>query len=251
MAAAPSVKEQRVVVDPALSLQLWRATGLAPKALNCPRQVFSADPDSEPSTSAPAVDSFVFRVPQLPASAQCFYNGPIDTLPTYGQNSGLGLARRTSRAVPALPPQPLPPHGVKQSRKPGTGKGAPSASTSAGTWYDPQVPPAAVASPSEPEESDPLGVLLGQCPRRLRTRQRKVLRAELVLFWEERTISLRGLQLQRGASNAVSQDQPLEQQDGGSLGGGSTSSGTSFGAQQFDKNGQPLSPSSPLSEWRG
>ncbi|GFR49615.1 hypothetical protein Agub_g11638, partial [Astrephomene gubernaculifera] len=99
MAAGPSIKEQRVTVDTALSLQLWRATGLAPKALQCPRHVFSSEPDSEPSTSAPPADPFVFRVPQLPLSSQCFYNGPIDTLPSYQQsgNQGLQLSRRPTR----------------------------------------------------------------------------------------------------------------------------------------------------------
>ncbi|KAG2433796.1 hypothetical protein HXX76_008154 [Chlamydomonas incerta] len=74
-----------------------------------------------------------------------------------------------------------------------------------------------------------------------------------------RSVSLSG---QKGSkSNLHQQPQQLPpgaaaetglQAGGGSSGGGSVSSGnTSFGGVVLDAKGQPLSPSSPLSEWRG
>ncbi|GLC56965.1 hypothetical protein PLESTB_001168400 [Pleodorina starrii] len=264
MAAASSVKEQRAAVDSALSLQLWRATGLAPKALQCPRHVFSSEPDCEPSTSGPPVDSFVFRVPQLPQSTQCFYNGPVDTLPTYG-DQGLRLSRRPSRATaPPPPPAPVLPYTGKQPRsKPAnTAKGGYSATTSQAaattSWYD----------PPDCEEVDPLGNLLSQCQRRQRTSRSRRPRHELALVWCDKptTVSLLRAAGQAAGKGGKTLSLPLRQGSqqllqahglevlnaGGSSGGGSVSSGTnSFGAVALDAKGQPLSPSSPLSEWRG
>ncbi|KAG2433799.1 hypothetical protein HXX76_008157 [Chlamydomonas incerta] len=269
-AAASNVKEQRMAPAPAdssaLSLQLWRATGLAPKALHCPRHVFSSDADCEPSTSTSGQhsDQFVFRVPQLPPSAQRFYNGPIDTLPTYqqGGQGGLQLSRRTSRATaPAPPPVQAVPGAGKQPRsKPasgGRGAGAATASASAG-WYS---EPYAAAPPASSPEVDDYDVLLAQCPRRPRTLRSRRPRQEVLLIWADavRSVSLSG---QKGSkSNLHQQPQQLPpgaaaetglQAGGGSSGGGSVSSGTtSFGGVVLDAKGQPLSPSSPLSEWRG
>ncbi|PNW76210.1 hypothetical protein CHLRE_12g543650v5 [Chlamydomonas reinhardtii] len=267
-AAATNLKEQRMAPAPsdssALSLQLWRATGLAPKALHCPRHVFSSEADCEPSTSTSGQhsDQFLFRVPQLPPSAQRFYNGPIDTLPTYqqGGQGGLQLSRRTSRATATAPPpvQALPGAGKQPRSKPttgGRGAGAATASTSAG-WY---TEPYAAAPPASSPEVDDYDVLLAQCPRRPRTLRSRRPRQEVLLIWADavRSVSLSGQketslhqqpqQLQQGTAAEVGL-----QAGGGSSGGGSVSSGTtSFGGVVLDAKGQPLSPSSPLSEWRG
>ncbi|KAG2446409.1 hypothetical protein HYH02_008403 [Chlamydomonas schloesseri] len=252
----------------ALSLQLWRATGLAPKALHCPRHVFSSEADCEPSTSTSGqhADQFLFRVPQLPSAGQRFYNGPIDTLPTYqqGGQGGLQLSRRTSRATaPApLPVQAMPGAGKQPRSKPnagGRGAGTSTASAAAGWYSEPYASVPAATSP----EADDYDVLLAQCPRRPRTLRSRRPRQEVLLIWADavRAVSLSGHKGSKSNLQQQSEQQQLQQvpgagaglqTGGGSSGGGSVSSGTtSFGGVVLDAKGQPLSPSSPLSEWRG
>ncbi|GIL49688.1 hypothetical protein Vafri_5981 [Volvox africanus] len=260
MAAASSVKEQRAGVDTALTLQLWRATGLAPKALQCPRHVFSSEPDCEPSSSGHAVDSFVFRAPPPLQSSQCFYNGPVDTLPSYGDQN-LRLPRRPSRAAALPAPVIIPPYSGKQARgkpsnaaKSGYGATTPAAATP--LWYD----------PPDLEEGDPWPTILSQCQRRPRTSRSRRPRHELMLSWADKPTvvtlmklgqasgkGLKGSSLpSRQGSQQHLQPHGLDGQNAAGSSGGSVSSGTnSFGGVALDAKGQALSPSSPLSEWRG
>ncbi|PNH11761.1 hypothetical protein TSOC_001348 [Tetrabaena socialis] len=260
MAAGASIKEQRVSVDNALSLQLWRATGLAPKALQCPRHVFSSEPESEPSTSAPPADQFVFRIPQPQAPSQCFYNGPVDTLPSYqqgGHHGGFNLSRRPSRAAMPAPPPPAPPQGVKQPRsKPlQVARPAPSSAAASPVGCDPS------ASVSDADDCDPLGVLLSQCSRRQRTgkTRRPVVSRQIHLHWLEpvEKVARKGSRPSSHPHRQTSQQHLLaggaagaEMPLAGHSSGGSGSVSSGFGTCALDAKGQPLSPSSPLSEWR-
>lgn len=198
-------------------------------------------------------------MPQPPASQQFFYNGPVDTLPNYGE----GGWRRASRTTAPPPPAVLP-YAAKQPRgKPAQAARAQAhqvqvAASSAAAWADTQVE----------EETDPLGSLLSQCVRRSRTGRRRprvdiacsagLLFGKILERPKPATGQGKGC---RAASEAGGPQRQASQQQLQCMGapdivhassGGSMSSGSAGGSvwsQAMDAKGRPLSPSSPLSEW--